>query len=267
MAVKKKLSPFGIDGMRAFRKFFAYSVSAYAIMLVLVLASIALSIGSYSYPSATSSIFALMGGGAALSVALAVIIAVLIGLSVYAVISLMLGIRDVRRSGLAGFKLYASVSKWLKASTVTYALLFVAFGYTSILSAINAIQGAYLGGSVQNGMLSAIEFVLWIALLAIDVVFAFEMSRVFKGMSKDLAQTRLSISGNTLLLGISVLVASSLISTVYGFLLPPSALQAYAASIPQPVSLALLIVDAIGIAVLVASSWFGYRGASASLGV
>ncbi len=247
---KSALNAFGRDGLVSLKNYFTYSLAGLLLSIVVVLLSLGL-IGSVSGSGTTGSI----GPGVVAAFAILFIIALVAAaiLGTYGILSLMFGIRDIRRSTLKHSKDYASISQWLKYLVIVIIVvvsILIMLEIANIASAYSSYGYSY-SPSPYVGAIVAVTLVS----LVLSAIWAWKLSSLYKLLCADLAKKDLYTAGTLLLVGIVVFIIADVIGLVFSVGSPTGTLT----------STVVIFIDLVGMVIYLASLYLGMKGTSAAL--
>ncbi len=240
------------DGVRSINSFFLYTLSAVLLAIVLIALSFILT-GSYAGASG-SQLQGTAQGGALVVFAMLAVAAMVLG--IYGILSLMLGIRDLRRGSFRHAPGYASISRLLKYIIIATIFVDIIVCVLAVLSAISTLQGSMYGVAAAPSPYSGFLLAFTVVLLALYAAWAWELSMMYGFMASDLSQKGLSRAGTLLLAGIGVLLLGALLSAISQYSPQPSpgALVAFA-----------MLLELVGIIVYASSLYLGFKATAAAL--
>ncbi|MCL5427752.1 MAG: hypothetical protein M1321_01065 [Candidatus Marsarchaeota archaeon] len=287
-----KINLLALEGLRSMNRYFLYSFISVIISAVLTIAAIATAASAswlLSTFMATGHI-ANASGVISLVVVTAALMALAMVFSVFAYLSLMFGIRDVRRSSLKSAPAYSSISRWLKWVFVFIVMALVAFGAAQVPKIVSAIKNYAVGrmfelpvalgtgsvgtlGTAGSSILSgtsaplSIEIVFEAIMAVLIVLWIWKISSLYKILGIDLSQPKLAMAGTLLRIVVAinlVVLALSVTISAYGI----GAISS-AGSTPAPAAaVAALLEIALAIASIIITAiayWMGYKSTSAAL--
>ncbi|MDE1768289.1 MAG: DUF4013 domain-containing protein, partial [Candidatus Micrarchaeota archaeon] len=153
MAIAGKANQFTLDGLKSLNQYFLYSFVAAVIGIAIIVLEI------YSAGRLSSILFST--AGVMLGILVIIIVAAASILGLYGTLSLMLGLRDIRRSDLKSAPAYSSISRWLKyiiiamviALIILYAFIIMLFFSTFSLLSPAALSAPHAApGTVTHQM-------------------------------------------------------------------------------------------------------------------
>jgi hypothetical protein len=269
----------GVEGLRSINRYFFYQLVAVILTIIAEIIVFTL-IGSAS-SIAGAALQSAQGAGSMVLILIALLVIieiVLLVFSVYALLSLMFGIRDLRRSQFKNSAAYAGISKWLKwlviLSVILVAIIAVVV-LALIVSVATSFVGSFIGsysglgaGSASAGSGAQAYFsmllIFTFLLMVVELVFGWKLSTLYKKLSSDVSQKPLNTAGNLLLASIVILFIGGLISLANGF---SSAVSLYTSVGAGSTGLDLVsaIIGFVGLIVSAASLYLGWTGTSAAL--
>lgn len=257
------------DGIGSLRRYFLYGLISIiaAFAAVGILAAIGAATGTGLLTSMSSSASA----GTALAAIALVVAAFVFG--VLALLGLMFGIRDIRRSSMKGASYYAGVSRWLKWLIVVDIVVVVIGELIAVAGFVIGISGAFglasgIGSAASTQPYTTAGAVFAVIGVAVSLLFGLKLGMMFRRLSVDVTERWLSISGTLTMAAVVILAAAALIG-VANTLTSPSLLAslsgASTTATPPWLVTAGLALDMAGSAVFAAAAFFGWRATKAAL--
>ena len=265
----------GVEGLRSINRYFFYQLVA--VILAIIAEIVVFTLIRSASSIAGAALQSAQGAGSMILILIALLVIieiVLLVFSVYATLSLMFGVRDLRRSQFKNSAAYAGISKWLKWLVILSVILVViiaVFALALIVSIAISFVGSYSGlgagsASAGSGTQTYLSMVLVFTflLMVVELVFGWKLSTLYKKLSSDISQKPLNTAGNLLLASIVILFIGGLISLANGF---SSAVSLYTSVGAGSTGLDLVsaIIGFAGLIVSAASLYLGWTGTSAAL--
>ncbi len=269
-----KTNLLALEGLRSLNKFFLYTSIAILIGILVSLISVGMlsvtaSVLNNPLVATQSAGYSILGLAAILFIAM---IALLV-FGIYAVLSLMLGIRDIRRSSLASAPVYASISKWLKYLVIIYVILSAIY---LILVMVNFLTSISLSLTSSNANptsaysgIGGIITVFGVIFIILELLFVWKLSSMYKSLAPDIGQPGLNAASRLLAVGIVIYIIGGVIGLVGG-VSTLSSLNAASellsgAGTAMMWSIVAIIVDLVALIVLFISQWIGYKSTKSAL--
>ena len=265
----------GVEGLRSINRYFFYQLVA--VILAIIAEVIAFTLIGSASAIAGAALQSAQGAGSMVLILIALLVIieiVLLVFSAYALLSLMFGIRDLRRSQFKNSAAYAGISKWLKWLVILSVILVVIIAVVVlalIVSIATSFVGSYSGfgsgsASAGSGAQTYLNMVLVFTflLMVVELVFGWKLSTLYKKLSSDISQESLNTAGKLLLASIVILFIGGLISLANGF---SYAVSLYTSAGTGGTGLGLIpaIIGFAGLIVSAASLYLGWTGTSAAL--
>ncbi len=264
-----KIDKLAIEGLKSIRGYFLYTFVGLLLGFIIIALVISIifsagsgsSISGYAYGIGSYASTILF-----LTVLLLVIIVAIAVFEVFAALSLMFAIRDLRRSGLKSASVYSSVSKWLKYLTIIFVIISAVYMLFTFFLLFSLFSASALYGGASSGTGSLISFaiviVFTIIFAVIELLFIWKLYCLYKSLSEDLSSPRLGTSAKLLVVGVAIAVIAGIAESIASI---ASAGLLSGGSSLLIVLLLVFVAEIIAVIILAIAQWLGYKSVSDAL--